>query len=79
MTGLAAWTPTDAASDPATRSTGVIPPGNTLDPLETGVWSKNQMKKFPFMSRRKREEKKGPCCSEGLCQEAELFFFLNRW
>ena len=40
------------------------------------VLSKNQMRKFPsFMSRRKK--KKDPVCSEGLCQEAELFFFIQ--
>lgn len=54
------------------------PPGDIFDPLETSVWFKNQIRKFPsFMSRRKKK-KKDPVCSEGLCQEAELFF-LNRW
>lgn len=84
MTRLAAWTPTDAASDCAPRSTSVNPlprrpsQGNIFDPLKTtSVWSKNQMRKFPsFMSRRKRGKKK-TLFAQGLCQEADLFFFLT--
>lgn len=60
MTRLAAWTPTDAASETLLPlSTSVIPQENIFDTLKTtSVPSKNQMRKSPaFMSRRKKR----PC------------------
>lgn len=79
MMRLAAWTPTDAASVTLPPHSTSVTPQDTFDPLKTtSVWAKTQMRKFPsFMNRRKK--KKDLVCSEGLCQEAELFSFLNRW
>jgi len=73
---LAAWTPTDAASETLPpHSTSVIPQENIFDTLKTtSVGSKNQMKKSPsFMSRRKKR----PFAQKGYVKRLNYFSFYT--